>query len=395
MISGREMRTCNAAAFGVLGACLALALGGAPIAHAQREDQDAPRYEVDPSWPKQLPNNWIMGQVGGLAVDDHDHIWILQRPLSSTADELGAEQTPARSLCCNNTPSVLEFDMQGNLIKSWGGPDYVSEWPKSEHGIWIDKQGNVWIGGNAPVDRQVLKFSSDGKLLLEIGHSSNEPKNNQDTSILGQPAGVEVDDAAHEVYIADGYMNNRVVVYDSNTGAFKRGWGAYGMALADVKNDPPYPPQGAKPRGDIQYSPDQPLDQQFKNPVHCARLSNDGLVYVCDRDNDRVQVFTKAGKFVKEFLVHPTTLGNGSVWAINFSHDPKQKYLLIADGEDNVVWVVRRDDGSAVSSFGHSGRNAGDFHWLHQAALDSKGNFYSGEVDTGKRIQKFVLLTGH
>jgi len=315
--------------------------------------------------------------------------------LRSTADELGAEQTPPRSICCNKTPSVLEFDVQGNLIKSWGGPDYVAEWPKTEHGIWIDKQGNVWIAGNGPADRQLLKFSSDGKLLLEIGHSSNAPKNNQDTGILGSPAGVEVDDAAHEVYIADGYMNNRVVVYDADTGAFKRGWGAYGMALADVKNDPPYPPEGANPRGAIQYSPDVPLDPQFKNPVHCARLSADGLVYVCDRDNDRVQVFTKAGKFVKEFLVHPATLGDGSVWAINFSHDAGQKYLLIADGGDNVVWIVRRDDGGVVSSFGHGGRNAGEFHWVHQAALDSKGNFYSGESDTGKRIQKFSLVTGH
>jgi DNA-binding beta-propeller fold protein YncE len=370
------------------------ALAGS-IAVAQGDDQAAPHYKVDPFWPKQLPNNWIMGQVGGLAVDDHDHIWVLQRPLTATSDELGAEGTPARSICCNKTPSVLEFDAAGNLIQSWGGPGYVPEWPKSEHGIWVDKAGNVWIGGNAPVDRQVLKFSSDGKLLLEIGHSSDAPKNNQDTSILGQPAGVEVDDVAHEVYIADGYMNNRIVVYDSNTGEFKRGWGAYGIALAAIKNDAPYPAAGAQPRGESQYSPGKPLDQQFKNPVHCARLSADGLVYVCDRNNDRVQVFTRTGTFVKEFQVHPTTLGNGSTWAINFSHDSKQKYLLIADGEDNVVWVIRRDDAAVVSSFGHNGRNAGDFHWLHQAGMDSKGNFYTGEVDSGKRIQRFVLLGGN
>jgi 6-phosphogluconolactonase (cycloisomerase 2 family) len=164
--------------------------------------------------------------------------------------------------------------------------------------------------------------------------------------------------------------------------------------LANVKNDPPYPAEGVQDRGANQYSPGKPLDQQFKNPVHCAHLSADGFVYVCDRDNDRVQVFTKMGKFVKEFQVHPTTLGNGSVWAINFSRDPQQKYLLIADGEDNVVWVVRRDNGAVVSSFGHSGRNAGEFHWLHQAGMDSKGNLYTGEVDTGKRIQKFMLMNG-
>jgi hypothetical protein len=385
----------EAYATGVLGVCLTFTAGAVAGIQAQSDNEDTPHYQVDPFWPKQLPNNWIMGQVGGLTVDAHDHIWVLQRPLSSTADELGAQSTPARSLCCNKTPSVLEFDTQGNLIKSWGGPDYVPEWPKSEHGIWVDAQGNVWIGGNAPEDRQVLKFSTDGKLLLEIGHSSKAPKNNQDTSILGQPAGVEVDDAAHEVYIADGYMNNRVVVYDSDTGKFKRGWGAYGVTLASIKNDPPYPAEGVQDRGASQYSPGKPLDKQFKNPVHCAHLSADGLVYVCDRDNDRVQVFTKMGKFVREFQVHPSTLGNGSVWAINFSRDPKQKYLLIADGEDNVVWVVRRDDGTALSSFGHNGRNAGEFHWLHQAGMDSKGNLYTGEVDTGKRIQRFVLLNGN
>jgi sugar lactone lactonase YvrE len=389
------MRELRVRAFIVLGTWAALNLAAFPTAHAQREEQHAPRYRVDPFWPKQLPNDWIMGQVGGLSVDDHDHIWVLQRPLSATPDELGAQQTPARSVCCRSAPSVLEFDAEGNVIRAWGGPNYVPEWPKSEHGIWVDKQGNVWIGGNATVDRQVLKFSSEGKLLLEIGHSSKAPKSNQDTSILGQPAGVEVDDVAHEVYIADGYMNNRVVVYDSNTGEFKRGWGAYGIGLADIRNDPPYPVEGEQAPAELRYSPAKALDRQFKNPVHCAHLSADGLVYVCDRANDRIQVFTRMGKFIKEFQIHPTTLGNGSVWAINFSHDPKQQYLLIADGEDNLVWVVRRDDGTLISSFGHNGRNAGEFHWLHQAALDSKGNYYTGEVDTGKRIQRFELQKGN
>lgn len=377
-----------------LGASVALTIGLALIGFAEGEQRDLPRYRVDPFWPKQLPNQWIMGQVGGLAIDGHDHVWVLQRPRSDTPDELGAEQSPARSICCNQTPSVLEFDAAGNVLTAWGGPGYVPEWPKSEHGIWVDRPGNVWIGGNAPADRQILKFSPDGKLLLEIGHSSDAPKNNQDTRILGQPAGIEVDDAAHEVYIADGYMNNRVVVYDSDTGAFKRGWGAYGIALSRIRNDPPYPPDGTEPRGDRQYAPGKPLDPQFKNPVHCVHLSIDGLVYVCDRANDRVQVFTRMGAFVQEFPIHPTTLGNGSVWAISFSRDPGQQYLLIADGEDNVVWIVRRHEGTVVSSFGHSGRNAGDFHWLHQAATDSKGNYYSGEVDSGKRVQKFVLVSG-
>jgi DNA-binding beta-propeller fold protein YncE len=336
---------------------------------------------VDPGWPQQLPNNWIIGQVGGLAVDSEDHIWVLHRPRSLTEDELGAAQSPPRSQCCVAAPSVLEFDAQGKVLRSWGGPGFVPDWPKAEHGICVDKQGNVWIGGAGPDDRQVLKFSSDGKLLLEIGHPSTAPENNQDTTILGRPAGIEVDDAAHEVYIADGYMNKRVMVFDSETGAFKRGWGAYGIPLSDIDN-------GAPPV----YSAGAVVNKQFANPVHLVRISLDGMVYVCDRSNDRIQVFTKQGKFIKEFFVRRETLGIGSVWTVSFSHDAGQKYLLVADGENNVVWILRRADGTVVSSFGHNGRNAGYFHWVHQAGIDSKGNFYTGEVDSGKRIQKFILV---
>jgi DNA-binding beta-propeller fold protein YncE len=346
--------------------------------------QDPPKYQVDASWPKQLPNNWIVGQVGGMTVDSHDHIWVLQRPRSLTADEAGAAQTPPRSECCFAAPSVLEFDASGNLLKSWGGPGYVPDWPSAEHGIWVDAQENVWIGGAGAGDRQVLKFTTDGKLLMEIGRPSAAPENNQDTTILGQPAGIEVDDAAHEVYIADGYLNKRVVVFDADTGVFRRGWGAYGMPLSQIDNEKP-----------ANYEPAAPADAQFRNPVHCAHISADGFVYVCDRTNDRIQVFTKQGKFVREFFVHKSTLGIGSVWNLSFSHDKEQKYLLVADGEDNVIWIVRRDDGSVVSSFGHNGRNAGQFHWVHQSAMDSQGNYYTGEVDTGKRVQKFTLGHDH
>lgn len=368
-----------------LAACVTLALTAGSIAAqtsappAVTAGQVTPRYNVDPFWPKELPNRWIMGQVGGLAVDSKDHVWVLQRPRSATQDELGAAQNPPWTACCVQTPAVLEFDAEGNLIQSWGGPGHVPQWPQSEHGIWIDRQGNVWMGGNGPTDRKVLKFSGDGRLLLEIGRTSDAPLNNQDTSMLGGAAGIEVDEAAQEVYIADGYVNSRVVVYDSDNGKFKRGWGAYGVELSKVLNSPPAPPDASTSR-----------NPQFRN-VHCARLSADGLVYACDRGGNRIQVFTKQGKFVKEFFLRPETLGIGSVWAIAFSKDAKQQHLLVADGGNNVVWVLRRDDGSVVSSFGRNGRNAGQFHWVHQAAADSKGNFYTGEVDTGKRVQKFVL----
>jgi DNA-binding beta-propeller fold protein YncE len=342
--------------------------------------QDTPQYRVDPSWPQELPNNWIIGQVGGMAVDRDDHIWVLQRPASDTPDELGASQTPPRSMCCVAAPPVLEFDTQGHLLHSWGGPGEGFDWPKSEHGICVDNDGNVWITGSGPTDRQVLKFKADGHFLLQIGHPSSDPPDSSRTDILGRPAGIEVDAQAHEVYIADGYMNKRVIVFDSDTGKFKRLWGAYGNTPNDA--DP-----GA-------YDPAAPLDKQFRNPVHCVHLSKDGFVYVCDRTNSRIQVFTKQGKFIKEFTVRPQTLGMGSVWQLAFSSDEQQKFLLVADGENNVIWTIRRDDGAVVGQTGRNGRNAGQFHWLHQLVADSHGNLYTGEVDTGKRIQKFVLVNG-
>jgi hypothetical protein len=350
------------------------------------QKNDLPVYKVDPDWPKRLPNNWIVGQVGGMAVDKDDHIWVLQRPRSLTADEASAAQTPPTAECCLPAPSVLEFDADGNLLKYWGGPGYIPHWPANEHGIYADKAGSIWISGSgpqrkdAPEDREILKFTPDGKLLMEIGHSADGPDNNQDTSFLGRAAGMDIDDEAHEVYIADGYGNRRVVVYDSTTGSFKRGWGAYGIPLSEIDNGK-LPP----------YNPADPPSKQFANPVHCVHISADALVYVCDRVNDRIQVFTKQGKFVREFFVAPKTLRDGSVWTLNFSHDPQQKYLLVGDGANQVVWILNRGDGAVVGSFGHSGRNAGQFHWIHQAAMDSHGNMYTGEVDTGKRVQKFVL----
>ncbi len=352
-----------------------------------------PIYVVDPAWPQQLPHDWLMGQVAGLATDSHDHLWVLQRPRSLTPDELGATQNPPRSLCCTAAPAVLEFDEKGKLLSAWGGPGYVADWPKTEHAIWVDRADHVWIGGSGGGDRQVLKFSAQGDLLMEIGHPSDAPADNRDTTVLGQPAGIQVDDAAHEVYVADGYLNSRVVIFDSDSGHFKRGWGAYGVPLSQIaaSSPPPEPGSGTPAQPTPDYDPSRPLERQFRTPVHCARLSNDGFVYVCDRRNDRIQVFTKAGHYLKEFRVHPATLGNGSVWTIEFSHDTAQKYLLVADGEDNVIWILDRGDGAVVSSFGHNGRSAGQFHWVHQTAMDSKGNLYTGEVDTGKRIQKFIL----
>jgi hypothetical protein len=343
--------------------------------------QAPPAYKVDASWPKQLPNNWIMGQVGGMAVDKQDHVWVIQRPSSNTKDDLGAAQTPPASECCISAPPVLVFDAEGNLLKSWGGPGQGFDWPSSEHSIFVDNAGNVWITGNGAKDRQAIKFSSDGKFLLEIGHPSAAPMNNSDTTILGRPAGIELDEKAHEIYFADGYLNRRIIVFDSETGAFKRMWAAYGNPPSDADLAP--------------YAPGGTPSQLFRNPVHAVHISQDGFVYVCDRINDRIQVFSKEGKFVKEFFLRPTTLGNGSAYDLAFSHDAAQKFLLVADGENNVIWTLLRSDGSVVGTTGHAGRNAGQFHHVHAITSDSKGNLYTGEVETGRRVQKFDLLRGN
>jgi len=339
--------------------------------------QQPPQFKVDPDWPLELPNNQILGQVGGLTVDRHDHIWVLHRPGSNTADELGASQTPPRSLCCFPAKPVLEFDSSGKLLQSWGGAGKGFDWPKSEHGIHVDSNDNVWIGGSAPEDRQILKFARDGRFLMQIGHPSSEPFDSSRTDILGRPAGIDVDEKAHEVYVADGYGNKRVIVFDSETGAFKRMWGAYGNQPSDAASEP--------------YSPSATPARQFRNPVHCLHIASDGLVYVCDRTSSRIQVFTKQGKFVKEFSVRPETLGQGSAWDLAFSPDESQTFLFVADGENNVVWILQRSDGKVLGQIGHAGRNAGQFHWVHQIGSDSAGNLYTGEVDTAKRVQKFTL----
>jgi DNA-binding beta-propeller fold protein YncE len=338
-----------------------------------------PHFKVDPYWPKELPNNWIVGQISGIYVDGNDHIWVLQRPKSNTSDEISADaSSPRHAMCCYPAPPVLVFDLEGTLLKSWGGPGNGYDWPLVEHGILVDKAGNVWITGSGVGDRQILKFTNDGKFLKQIGHPTKEPANSLDTSFLGQPAGLEMDEAAHELYVSDGYLNKRVIVFDSETGAFKRMWGAYGNAPSDADPGP--------------YNPDAPHDQQFRSPVHCVRIANDGLVYVCDRINDRIQVFTKQGKFMKEFFIRPVTQSPGTISMIAFSRDAGQEYMMVADPTNNVIWTLRRSDGSVLGSTGHDGRNAGQFHAIHSMTEDSAGNLYTGEVETGKRIQKFMIV---
>jgi len=345
-------------------------------AEAQGESVQAPRFEVDPLWPKPLPNNWLLGWTIGVWVDEQDYVWVIHRGAGGlNKNEIGAEINPPIAECCRTAPPVLVFDPDGNLVRAWGGPGPGYEWPQSNHGIHVDYKGNVWIGGNGEKDAQILKFTKDGKFLLQVGHfgkngGSNDPEN------FGRPAKIWVDPKTNEAYVADGYLNKRVAVIDADTGKMKRYWGAYGNKPDDTSLGP--------------YDPKAPPAQQFRNPVHCIERANDGLVYVCDRQNDRLQVFQPDGTFVKEAFFAKNTLGAGSVWDIAFSKDPGQKFLMLADGQNERVRVILRETLEELASFGDGGRQPGQFYGVHSLASDSKGNLYTTETYEGKRVQKFV-----
>ena len=356
----------------IRGLALAVALSVVTSVSAQ----EPPKFQVDPAWPKPLPNNWLIGQAAGVAVDAQDNIWVVHRPKSLTADERAAAANPPQTKCCIPAPPVLVFNQAGDLIKSWGGSGEGYTWPEREHGIFVDHKGFVWIGGNGDNDGHVLKFTQDGKFVMQIGQYG-PLTNSQDTTRLGRPAQVVVDPASNEAYIADGYKNTRIAVFDADTGAFKRMWGAYGKPPTDEKLGP--------------YDPAAAPSQQFRSPVHCVQVARDGLVYVCDRTNNRIQIFRKDGTFVKEVFVEKETRQNGAVWELALWPDEKESFLLNADGANNEVRTLSRDTGEILGRFGRSGRMAGDFHWVHNLAVDSKGNLFTTEVDTGKRAQKFLL----
>jgi DNA-binding beta-propeller fold protein YncE len=348
----------------------------------------APRFEVDPFWPKPLPNHWVLGQTIGVWVDHQDLVWIINRGSATLAANEKALELKAGD-CCAGAPPVLAFDAAGNLVRHWGGPGAGYDWPASNHGIFVDHLGNVWIGGNGPGDAHLLKFTRDGKFLAQYGkpdarrgpaNPKGEPtyvRNSNDPTSFGRVAKIFVDPTANEAYVADGYFNTRVAVLDANTGAMKRYWGAYG-------NKPDDADLGA-------YDPDAPPAKQFRNPVHCADVSSDGFVYVCDRVNDRLQVFRRDGTFVKETFLARRTKASGSVWDVAFSKDPKQQYLYVADGINNRVYILRRDSLELLTSFGDGGRQPGQFYGVHSVAVDSKGNLYTTETWEGKRLQKFVF----
>jgi DNA-binding beta-propeller fold protein YncE len=413
-----------------------------------------PRFVSDPAWPQPLPHNWLMGQVGGLYVDSHDHVWIYNRTRTLTNDEAGLEG-PATGAkvsglggdrangpvadCCRAAPGVMEFDAAGKLLRAWGGPadpgflktkcreDQGCIWPNTEHGIYVDAHDNVWLAGNSAAvpttgapwitnthggDGFVLKFDRDGNFKMRIGGTPTGPDSNAakggagDTPVMFLPADMTVDEAAHQLYVADGYGNRRVLIVDSETGRYIGHFGAYGNNPVDDKA------AAAAGRWNTQYKDGQAARPAFfRNPVHCVKFTGDGKLYVCDRGNDRFQVFDlknpnlgkpcdnpsgAAGKcgFLAEQVVSGHTeampVTPGTTTSVNFSTDKAQTCLYVGDNANQTIYILDRRTLKELGRLGSSGRDLGQFHWLHQVGVDSHGNLYTGEVDTGKRIQRFI-----
>ena len=369
-------------ALGTPGVCATL-IAQSPPATARK----IPKFHVDPSWPR-IPNGWTLGQVASVASDPQENIWVLQRPRT-----VRAGQKPA--------PPVLEFDQAGNYLQGWGGRGAGYDWPASEHGIFIDYKGFVWIGGSGNED-QILKFTREGKFVLQIGHGGHK-KTNQDTQNFWKPTDVYVYPKTNELFVSDGYGNKRIIVFDADTGAYKRMWGAFG----NIPTDDPGPaasPKSATPDAERVPAKDLPASDlgppQF-DTVHGVKVSNDGLVYVADRGGKRVQVFTTDGKYLKQVFIDrwceaPGGLnlfcGDGQTAAsVAFSPDPQQQFLYVASRSPSRVWVYDRQTLEPLTSFGRAGVAPGEFYVIHHMATDSKGNLYTAEVEDGRRAQKFVF----
>lgn len=416
----------------------------------------APSFVVDPGWPKPLPNNWTIGDIGGLFVDQHDHIWVYHRPRALDSTEAGAlgeagkdiKGNPVSALghprrygrlsaCCIPGPSVMEFDTAGNLIQAWGGPGdpgFLEKrcreadgcvWPAREHGIYVDHNDFVYIAGNGQNftgqfpwaatfgnDSHVLKFKKDGTFVYQIGHAGAKGPNSNDTNggIDGTPqpflpADMVVDPKTNHLYIADGYGNRRVLIVDAANGKYVGHFGAYGQnpIVGETVGGGPELGESVGPWA-ADYVRGEMKPKFYRSPLHCVKLSNDGFLYVCDRGNNRVQVFkaSEAGKpcanpngevgrcgFVGEVHVAPQT-ASGTSGSVNFSTDPEQSCLYITDLSNNTIYELNRRSLQEVDRFGSGGRQIGQFHWPHVVSVDSEGNVYTGEVDSAARIQKFI-----
>ena len=357
------------------------------LAQESSSSSGMPVFEVDTTWPPELPNNWVMGAVSSVSVDSQDHVWVLHRPRS--VDE---------SLTDRAAPPVLEFDVDNRVLNAWGPVDGQSDeydWPDQPHGISVDHSNNVWITGAAynstpPIrsDDMLLKFTAEGELLMQLG-GRTQSKGNTDTKNLNRSADVAVYPETNEAFVADGYGNRRVIVFDADTGAFKRMWGAFG-------NTPEDGPVGLLSRGGPRL-PEGPLDTegpgepQFTNPVHGIKVSNDGLVYVAGRVDRRIQVFTHEGEYVTQGFVNRAGPARQSAAGLAFSSDPDQRFLYVADFGNSRLVVLDRKTLEVLYQFGTRSETPGNFQSFHHLAADSKGNLYTAEVNPGKRAQKFLF----
>lgn len=344
-----------------------------------------PRFEADPLFFQRLPNRWTTGMVGGIAVDARDHVWVLHRPASIPDGERAAALNPPQALCCVPAPPVLEFDAEGRMVQAWGGPGGGYEWPTTEHGITVDGEGNIWIAGNGKGDHHALKFTRAGKFLLQIGKRNGSTGSNDTVNLRG-PAAIFVHAKSNEVFVADGYGNRRIIVFDATSGAYKRHWGAYGNRPDDSYVFPE--------RALLVMGPPQP---SFNTPVHGVIVANDDLVYAADRSNNRIQVFRIDGTFVREVFVNRFTLqSEGSVHNFALSRDNEQRYLYVADGSNKAIHILDRRTMTLLDSIGgHGGHNAREFFHLHSLAArpDSRGHLYVGEVNQGQRYYR-LRFTG-
>ena len=379
-------------AFGVMEICATKVVAASK--HKHKASTGVPQFVYDPSFPKQEGHfgdegNWIYGALGGIAVDPtNNHVWILQRPGTLTEPELLGSTKPPIDDCCVSAPTVMEFDSEGHFLQGWGGPGQGYDWPEIEHGIRIDYKGNIWIGGSGKKDNQLLKFTQSGKFLLQIGHPGKSA-GSVDTENMNVPASTYVYPKANEVFVADGYVNRRVIVFDADSGAFKRMWGAYGKAPDDsVPRIKRFPQTEGLP---LETVVKDPPPQQFNLP-HAILVSNDGLVYVGDRTNNRVQVFKVDGSFVTEVFVERNFLGPvGTAVDLGFSPDPEQRFLYVMSGDEHLR-ILDRQSLKIVGQFGRLGHLAGQFWHTHAIAVDSKGNIYTAEAGTaGRRVQKYLF----
>jgi len=400
---------------GLIVVCALAALNTSDIGHAQVvakqvvDKNGAPQYRVDPFWPKPLPNKWSMQQVVGIWVDQMDHVWFLNRGVAAIPIELVAENDPA-ALCCVRGPELIEEDQQGNVVNAWGGPKFHPKWPTALQTVIVDSKGFVWVSGEANED-SILKFTRDGKQLVwDFDHrptpqQAKLPENNQETSYLLNKGRFQLDEVANEIYIIN---QKRVLVYDASTGAYKRGWGGHGMPLSEVTNQDiaGYKFSGGPP----------PEEKNFVPNLHFVEISKDRKVYIGERGQNRIQVFTTDGKWLQDIFVSPNSPAQrggcaglavknpptmpipmtfyqsicGTTYKMVMSKDAQQKYLFVADAHNDVIWTIDRQSGKTLGYFGGSGRLAGQMTFPNSIGIDTRGNVYVGEVDMGKRIQKFA-----